>query len=137
MRDREHKEYPMSYVDGFVVPVPQGKKDAYRALATKMKPMFERLGAVRVVECWGNDVPDGKVTDFKKAVKAEPGENVVFSWIEWPSKQVRDAANKQMMEDPEMKNLDMPFDGKRMFMGGFEVMLDSKPASAAPANARR
>lgn len=117
----------MSYVDGFVVPVPQGKKEAYRALATKMKPMFERLGAVRVVECWGNDVPDGKVTDFKKAVKAEPGENVVFSWIEWPSKQVRDAANKQMMEDPEMKNMDMPFDGKRMFFGGFEVMLDSKP----------
>src|SRR5688572_32785122 len=112
---RYAKEYPMSYVDGFVVPVPQGKKEAYRALATKMKPMFERLGALRVVECWGNDVPDGQVTDFKKAVKAEPGENVVFSWIEWPSKQVRDTANKQMMEDPEMKNMDMPFDGKRMF----------------------
>jgi len=118
----------MSYVDGFVVPVPAGKKEAYRAVATKMKPIFEKLGALRVVECWGNDVPDGKVTDFKKAVKAEPGENVVFSWVEWPSKQVRDAANKQMMEDPEMKNMDMPFDGKRMFFGGFEVMLDSRPS---------
>lgn len=117
----------MSYVDGFVVPVPQGKKEAYRELATRMKPMFERLGALRVVECWGNDVPEGKVTDFKKAVKAEPGENVVFSWIEWPSKQVRDDANKKMMDDPEMKNMAMPFDGKRMFFGGFEVMLDSKP----------
>jgi uncharacterized protein YbaA (DUF1428 family) len=123
----------MSYVDGFVVPVPQGKKEAYRAASNKMRPIFERHGALRVVECWGNDVPEGKVTDFKKAVKAEPGENVVFSWVEWPSKEVRDAANKQMMEDPEMKNMDMPFDGKRMFMGGFEVLLDWKP----PANTRR
>jgi uncharacterized protein YbaA (DUF1428 family) len=115
----------MSYIDGFVVPVPNGKKDAYRALALKMTAVFKKLGAIRVVECWGNDVPDGKVTDFKRAVNAQAGENVVFSWIEWPSKEVRDKGNKAMMEDPEMENLDVPFDGKRMILGGFEVLLDT------------
>jgi uncharacterized protein YbaA (DUF1428 family) len=74
-------------------------------------------------------VPDGKVTDFKRAVGAEPGETVVFAWIEWPSKEVRDAANKKMMEDPAMATMDMPFDAKRMIFGGFEVMFDT--ASAA------
>ncbi len=115
----------MSYIDGFVVPVPAGNKEAYRAAAQKMIGVFKRLGASRVVECWGTDVPDGKVTDFKRAVAAQGGENVVFSWIEWPSKEARDKGNKAMMEDPEMKNMDMPFDGKRMIFGGFEVMLDT------------
>ena len=114
----------MSYVDGFVVPVPAGKKEAYLASARKMTAFFERMGAIRVVECWGNDLPDGKVTDFKRAVAAQGDENVVFSWVEWPSKEARDKAGKAMMEDPEMKDMDMPFDGKRMIFGGFEVMLD-------------
>jgi uncharacterized protein YbaA (DUF1428 family) len=114
----------MGYVDGFLIPVPAGGKAAYLAAAEKMKPIFKRLGALRVVECWGDDVPDGKVTDFKRAVAAQGGENVVFSWVEWPSKEARDKGNAAMMDDPEMKDMDMPFDGKRMVFGGFAVMID-------------
>jgi len=114
----------MSYIDGFVIPVPAGNKEAYLASAKKAADLFKRLGATRVVECWGTDIPDGKVTDFKKAVKAESDESVVFSWVEWPSKAARDRGNKAMMEDPQMKNMEMPFDGKRMFFGGFEPILD-------------
>jgi uncharacterized protein YbaA (DUF1428 family) len=115
----------MSYVDGFVIPVPAGKKEAYRKEAAKAAPIFKEYGATRIVECWGDDVPDGKVTDFKRAVNAEPGENVVFAWIVWPSKAVRDEANKKVMSDPRLKMDDMPFDGKRMIFGGFSIMLDS------------
>jgi uncharacterized protein YbaA (DUF1428 family) len=115
----------MSYVDGFLIPVPASKKKDFIAQATKMAPIFKEFGATRVVECWGDDVPDGKVTDFKGAVKAKDDETVVFSWIEYPSKEVRDAANKRMMEDPRMKEMsDMPFDGKRMIFGGFAPVLD-------------
>ena len=119
----------MAYVDGFVVPVPADKKDAYRNMASQGAAVFREYGATQVVECWGNDVPDGKVTDFKRAVKAEAGENVVFSWIVWPSKTARDAGNKKVMEDPRMKmDGDMPFDMQRMFFGGFEVLVDTKEA---------
>jgi uncharacterized protein YbaA (DUF1428 family) len=116
----------MSYVDGFVIPVRAGQKEAYRAIASKAAPIFKEHGATHVVECWGDDLPEGKVTDFKRAVKAEGGENVVFSWIVWPSKQTRDAGNKKVMEDPRMKmDGDMPFDMQRMFFGGFEVLVDT------------
>jgi uncharacterized protein YbaA (DUF1428 family) len=116
----------MSYIDGFVVPVPVEKKQAYREMATKAASIFKECGATRIVECWGDDVPDGKVTDFKGAVKAKPGESVVFSWIVWPSKAVRDAGNQKMKNDPRMKDMkDMPFDGQRMIFGGFDVMLDT------------
>ncbi|HSK40456.1 MAG TPA: DUF1428 domain-containing protein [Arenibaculum sp.] len=124
----------MSYIDGFVIPVPAGKKEAYRKMAADVAPIFAEYGATRMVECWGDDVPDGKVTDFKGAVKAEPGENVVFSWIVWPSKAVRDEASKKIMEDPRMRpGPDMPFDGKRMIYGGFEILLDTAaPGSGDP-----
>ena len=117
----------MSYVDGFVIPVPSDKKEAYREMAATVAPIFKEYGATRIVECWGDDLPDGKVTDFKGAVKAAPGENVVFAWIVWPSKAVRDAASKKIMEDPRMQpGDDMPFDGKRLIYGGFEILLEAE-----------
>jgi uncharacterized protein YbaA (DUF1428 family) len=116
----------MTYVDGFVIPVPRDKKDAYRRMASEAWKIFKEYGATKIVECWGDDVPDGKTTDFKRAVKAESNENVVFSWIVWPSKAVRDEGNKKLMTDPRMQpKPDMPFDGKRMIYGGFEVMLEN------------
>ena len=116
----------MKYVDGFVVAVPAKNKEAYRELAAKAAPLFKEFGALRVVESWADDVPDGKLTDFRMAVKAESDEEVVFSWIEYPSKEVRDAANATMMADPRMKAFgdSMPFDGKRMIFGGFLPLLD-------------
>jgi uncharacterized protein YbaA (DUF1428 family) len=117
---------PMSYVDGFVVPVRTDKKAAYRDMCAQAAEIFIEYGATRLVECWGDDVPDGKVTDFKGAVKAEAGETIVFSWIVWPSKEVRDQANQKMMNDPRMKAMtDMPFDGKRMIFGGFVPIFDT------------
>jgi uncharacterized protein YbaA (DUF1428 family) len=115
----------MSYIDGFVIPVRADRKEAFRAHALKAAAVFKRLGAERVVECWGDDVPDGTRTDFKRAVAAEPGEAVVFSWIVWPSKAVRDAASQKMMSDPDLQpGSDMPFDGKRMIYGGFEPVVE-------------
>ena len=115
----------MNYVDGFLLAVPNDKKESYRALAETAAEVFKAHGALSVVECWGDDVPDGKVTDFKRAVDAKPGETVVFSWIEWPSKEARDAGNAKIMEDPRMKpSGDAPFDGKRMIFGGFQPIVD-------------
>ena len=115
----------MNYVDGFVAAVPTANKDAFLEHARAALPIFKELGAVRVVECWGDDVPNGKVTDFKGAVKAGDDEVVVFSWIEWPSKEVRDAGMKAMMNDPRMRDMKMPFDGQRMIFGGFQPLLDA------------
>lgn len=116
----------MKYVDGFVVAVPAANKEIYRQHAAEAAPLFKEFGATRMVECWGDDVPDGKITDFRGAVKAKDDEIVVFSWIEYPSKEVRDAANEKMMNDPRMKEMGdkMPFDGKRMIFGGFAPILD-------------
>ncbi len=88
------------------------------------RAVFKEHGALRIVECWGDDVPDGKVTDFKRAVQAQANENVVFSWIVWPSKAARDEGSKKVWRISRMKGFDMPFDGKRMIYGGFAVLLD-------------
>ncbi len=113
----------MTYFDGFLVPVPSVKKGAYRELAEKTWPMFERGGATRMVEAWGDDVPRGEVSDLYMAVEAKDDETVVFSWIEYPDKPTRDAAYKQMEADPAMQDMaEMPFDGKRMIWSGFELL---------------
>lgn len=114
----------MNYVDGFVAAVPVANKEAYLAHAAEVDGIMKELGALRVVECWGDDVPEGKHTSFTMAVKREDHEAVVFSWVEWPSKDVRDAAWKKMMDDPRMQNAPMPFDGKRLIYGGFQAVLD-------------
>jgi len=122
----EGRKGKTGYVDGFVVPVPTAKKDAYRQFAAKHAPIFLEFGATRVVEAWGDDVSEGKVTDFRRAVQATANESVVYSWIEWSSKADRDAAWQKVMADERMKpdHANTPFDGKRMFYGGFAPILD-------------
>jgi uncharacterized protein YbaA (DUF1428 family) len=125
---------PGGYTDGFVVPVPEGKRDAYRELAAKMAKVFRQHGATRVVEAIADDVARGEVTDFYRAVKAEQGETVVFSFIEWPDKTTRDEAWKAIMSDESLKpEGEMPFNGQRMFWGGFEPLFDT--AKQEPAHA--
>ena len=118
----------MSYIDGYLVPVKTNRKGEYVEMASQMAKRFHEWGATSVFECWGDDVPDGKVTDFKRAVALEADETVVFSWVVWPSKAVRDAGQKKMMEDPEMKAMDgkdMPFNMQRMMFGGFQPVVES------------
>jgi len=115
----------MSYVEGFVMAVPSGNKQAMRDNAARIASILKAHGALRVVDCWGDDVPDGKLTDFKRAVQAEAGETVVFAWAEWSSKQMRDDANAKLRDDPRLRPDAMPFDGKRLIFGGFEVLLDT------------
>ena len=117
----------MNYVDGFLIPVPTAKKEEYRRLAQTASAVFKDHGALTVVECWGDDVPEGKVTSFPMAVKRKEDETVVFSWIAWPSKAVRDAGMKKVMEDPRMDHdmKSMPFDGQRMIFGGFQVIVSA------------
>ena len=115
----------MSYIDGFVMAVPTANKQKFIDHANEGDKAFIEYGAIRVTECWGDDVPHGKMTDFFRAVEAKDEETVVFSWIEWPDKATRDAGMKKMMEDPRFdpaKN-PMPFDGKRMIYGGFSPIV--------------
>ncbi|MFN3473023.1 MAG: DUF1428 domain-containing protein [Blastomonas sp.] len=118
------------YIDGFVIPVPAANRQAFIDHARNADSLFIEMGAIRVVEGWGDDTPEGKVTDFRRAVDAKSEEIVAFSWVEWPDKATRDAAFAKMMsedfDDPRMdqaKNA-MPFDGKRMIFGGFTAVVD-------------
>ncbi len=115
------------YVDGFVAAVANAKKQAYLDHAQKAAVVFKEHGALSIVECWGDDVPEGKLTSFRMAVKQDEDETVVFSWITWPSKEARDEGWKKLMEDPRMKmdGAEMPFDGKRMIYGGFAVLMQA------------
>lgn len=117
----------MAYVDGFVSAVPTANRALYRAHAEKAASVFKAHGALRLVECWGDDVPDGVVTSFPLAVKCREDETVVFSWILWPSRAVRDEGMRKAMADPRLQGDDnpMPFDGQRMIFGGFEVLVDA------------
>ena len=117
----------MTYVEGFVAAVPAANKAAYIQHAANAAPVFKELGATRVVETWGDNVPDGKVTDFKGAVKAKGDEKVVYSWIEWPSKEHHDAVWPKIMADDRMKpdRATMPFDGQRMIYGSFSPIVDA------------
>lgn len=120
----------MSYIDGFLMAVPTANKEKFIAHATLVDTIFTEYGATRVVECWADDVPRGKVTDFLRAVKATEDESVVFSWIEWPDKGTRDAAMKKMMSDDfrdermDQEKNPMPFDGMRLIFGGFEPVVE-------------
>ena len=115
----------MAYIDGFVMAVPNANRDTFIAHAKKFDALFLECGATRVVEGWGDDVPEGKVTDFRRAVQATPEESVVFSWIEWPDKAARDSGMERVMKDPRMDpaTKPMPFDGKRMIFGGFAPVV--------------
>jgi uncharacterized protein YbaA (DUF1428 family) len=115
----------MNYVDGFVAAVPTANKQAYQRHCQEMGAVFKEHGALAVVDCWGDDVPEGKLTSFTMAVKREPDEAAVFGWIVWPSREVRDAGWAAVMADPRMEDQAMPFDGKRMIYGGFQTIAQS------------
>lgn len=116
----------MTYVDGFVAAVPTANREAFRKHADEAAKVFQEHGALKVVECWGDDVPDGQTTSFPMAVKRKDDETVVFSWIVWPSKEMRKSAWEKVMADPRMQpdRNPMPFDGKRMIYGGFEPIVE-------------
>jgi uncharacterized protein YbaA (DUF1428 family) len=129
----------MAYIDGYVIAVPTANKQTFIDHATEMDPMFVQMGATRVLECWQDDVPDGKVTDFRRAVQATEDESIVFSWIEWPDKATRDAGfakMEEMMKTDDRMNPEknpMPFDGKRMIFGGFTPVVTMEQDAAVMA----
>jgi uncharacterized protein YbaA (DUF1428 family) len=116
----------MKYIDGFVAAVADINKDKYIEHAQKAAVVFKEYGALNLVECWGDDVPDGELTSFPLAVKCKNDETVVFSWVVWPSRAERDSGWEKIMADPRMSDESnpMPFDGKRMIYGGFQMLLD-------------
>jgi uncharacterized protein YbaA (DUF1428 family) len=117
----------MSYVDGYLLPVPHANKEAYRKMAETAAQVFKDLGALSVMEAWSDDVPEGEVTSFSMAVKRNEDEAIVFSWVIWPDKATRDEGMKKFMSDPrlDMEKSQMPFDGKRMMWGGFAPIVEA------------
>mgnify|MGYP000639411725 CR=1 FL=1 len=116
----------MPYIEGFLAPVPEDKRDEYLAFSKKSAPLFKEIGVTRLVECWGDDIAKGKQTDFYRAVDAQDGETVVFSWMEYPDKAARDAAYEKMENHPGFAEMgEMPFDGKRMIFSGFQPIFDT------------
>lgn len=112
------------YVSGFVTPVPADKQESYRKHAEAAAVILREYGVIEIAECWEVDVPDGKTTDFRRAVQIEDGEKVVFSWMVWPDKATADASFAKMMEDDRFEALgEMPFDGRRMVFGGFDPIF--------------
>lgn len=116
----------MSYIDGIVAAVPSANREAFIRHSTEIAAIFKECGATSVVDCWGDDVPESKLTSFTMAVKREANETVIFSWVSWPSRAARDDGWKKVMADPRMQPgaVAMPFDGRRMIHGGFEVVSD-------------
>ena len=116
----------MNYIDGFVLAVPTANREAYKQYSEKFASIFKEFGVLNMVECWGSDIPPGKLTSFPLAVQCKDDETVVFSWMTWPSKEKRDSAWAVMMEDPRFSPEvnPMPFDGKRMIFGGFEKLVE-------------
>lgn len=115
----------MTYIDGFLIPVPAGNRAAYLAMAKEAAQVFLDCGALRVVEAWADDIKSGKINDFRTAVLAKSDEEMVFSWIEWPSKETRDAGNQKAMNDPRMQiEGEYPFSGERLIYGGFNSIVD-------------
>jgi uncharacterized protein YbaA (DUF1428 family) len=116
----------MNYVDGFVAAVPTANREAYKKHVEQAADVFKTHGALKVVECWGDDVPDGKLTSFPMAVHKKDDETVVFSWIVWPSRQARDEGMKKVMSDPRARPdvNPMPFDAKRLIFGGFDILVE-------------
>ncbi len=117
----------MKYVDGFVVAVPKANREVYKQYSEKFASIFKEFGALNMVECWGKNVPQGKLKSFPMAVQCKDDEVVVFSWLTWPSKEARNDAWKKLEKDPRFnpENNPMPFDGKRMIYGCFEVLVDA------------
>jgi len=116
----------MHYVDGFVVPVKKAKLESYRRLARKMAAICKEYGALEYVECVADDVKPGKLTSFPQSVKLKRDETVVFAYVVYRSRKHRDQVNAKIMKDPRFANMDMskmPFDGKRMFWGGFKQIV--------------
>lgn len=116
----------MSYVDGFVAAVPKSNKEMFIEHAKIMAAVFKEYGALNVVDTWGDDVPDGEVTSFPLAVQKKDDEDIAFSWVIWPSKEIRNTGWQSAMEDPRMHPdaHPMPFDGKRLIYGGFNIVSD-------------
>ena len=118
----------MSYIDGYVLPVPKKNLRAYARMARKAGKIWREHGAIEFRECVADDVKPGKHTSFPQSVKLKPGETVIFSWIVFKSRAHRDSVNSKVMKDPRLADMmnpkALPFDGKRMFWGGFKILVD-------------